>query len=435
MPARKPRKTRRSTKKVKVGVFGARRGLSMMHTVARHPDAELVAVCDKDKDILALRRCDPVLKASGVRFYSDFEKFFQHDMDAVVLANYAHEHAPFAVRLLDSGRHVTSEVLACGTMGEAVELVEAVERNPKLVYAYAENYCYMHTTSEMRRRYRAGDIGEFRHGEGEYVHDTHGSAASLTRGEPWHWRTWMSSTFYCTHSIGPVITITGTRPVRVVAFETPQTRGPSIVRRAGTSGMICCQMSNGATLKSLQGQLRREPSSVWYCVYGTEGMMETGRWADGRVYVHRRSSDAPTKYEIGYWPKPVDISSASRRTAGHGGGDFYTIAYFIEAILGRSRAPAIDVYTALDMTMPGLLGYRSIVEGNVPIEVPDMRRKRVREKYRGDNWSLDPKYAGPGQPRLHCSHGEKPIAKAAGTEARRGYRRWLAEERKALGLD
>lgn len=44
-------------------------------------------------------------------------------MDAVVLANYATEHAPYAVKVLDSGRHVCSEAPACRTLAEAVELV------------------------------------------------------------------------------------------------------------------------------------------------------------------------------------------------------------------------------------------------------------------------------------------------------------------------
>ena len=48
-------------------------------------------------------------------------------MDAVVLANYANEHAPFAIRCMEEGKHVFSEVLPVQTMKEAVELIEAVE--------------------------------------------------------------------------------------------------------------------------------------------------------------------------------------------------------------------------------------------------------------------------------------------------------------------
>ena len=39
-------------KKLKIGVFGAHRGKTMMHVLLRHPEAELVAVCDKYCHIL-----------------------------------------------------------------------------------------------------------------------------------------------------------------------------------------------------------------------------------------------------------------------------------------------------------------------------------------------------------------------------------------------
>jgi len=157
-------------KKLRIGVFGGRRGVTMIDTLSRHPDAKLVAVCDKYKP--HLKRCAELAASHGANVvcYEDFEKFFSHEMDAVVLANYATEHAPFAVRLLDSGRHVCSEVLACQNLAEAVSLVEAVERSKK-VYAYAENYCYFRGTLEMQRRFRRGDIVRVLHAEGEYVHD------------------------------------------------------------------------------------------------------------------------------------------------------------------------------------------------------------------------------------------------------------------------
>ena len=59
-------------------------------------------------------------------------------MDAVILANFANEHAPYAIRLLNSGRHVASEVLAVKDMAEAVALTVAVEQSGE-VYAYLEN--------------------------------------------------------------------------------------------------------------------------------------------------------------------------------------------------------------------------------------------------------------------------------------------------------
>ena len=174
-------------RKLKIGVFGGYRGMTMITVLMGHPDAELVAVCDKVQWILDNVKSEAEKHGQIVACYNNFEDFFKHDMDAVVLANYANEHAPYAIRLLRSGRHVLSEVLPCETMAQAVELIEAVEESGR-VYAYAENYCYMAHTFEMWRRYRNGDIGEVMYAEGEYVHDCSSIWPQITYGERNHWR-------------------------------------------------------------------------------------------------------------------------------------------------------------------------------------------------------------------------------------------------------
>ncbi|MCL2158611.1 MAG: Gfo/Idh/MocA family oxidoreductase, partial [Oscillospiraceae bacterium] len=234
--------------KIKVGVFGAARGQTMINMLANHPEAELVAVCDKYRPLL-----DNVQKLADERqlkvaLFENFEDFLNCDMDAAVLANYANEHAPFGIRLLKSGRHIMSEVLPCETMAQAVELIEAVEQSDK-VYAYAENYCYMPGPFEMRRRYEKGDIGEVQYAEGEYIHDCSSIWPQITYGERDHWRNRSYSTFYCTHSLGPILTITGRRPTQVVGFETNanQKRGSMDVSlKGGSGGLELVTLDNGA---------------------------------------------------------------------------------------------------------------------------------------------------------------------------------------------
>ena len=43
------------------------------------------------------------------------------------------------------------------------------------------------------------------------------------------------------------------------------------------------------------------------------------------------------------------------------------------------------------MAIPGLLAYRSIVDGGKPYEVPDLRDLSVRDKYRNDHYCTDPR--------------------------------------------
>lgn len=414
-------------RKIRVGVFGAARGMTMINVMARHPDADLVAICDKYEP--ALNRCKDVAEKTGSRItlYRDFESFFNHDMDAVVLANYANEHAPFAIRLLESGRHVISEVLPVETMSQAVHLVEAVEKSGK-VYAYAENYCYFLATQEMKRLYRQGDIGEFMHGEGEYVHDCESIWPNITYGEKDHWRNRLYSTYYCTHSLGPILTITGKRPIRVVGFETPNVENMAALGyRGGTSGLLVMQMDNGATVKSLHGNLKREPGSIWYSIYGRKGMMESDRWNRGvdRINVFREG-DALTENEISYKPRMRIESSLARKTQGHSGSDFYTMHYFLEKILGRpDGTESIDIYQALDMGLPGILGYRSICNGNIPIDIPDFRDKSIREAFRNDHWCTNPDVAGLSVAPF-CSFGSPDIPDSVYEKVRKD---WLEQSK------
>ena len=273
-------------KKVRIGVLGGARGASMINYCERSDNAVVVAICDKNPEVLETQR--RTLKDDRITYYDNFEDFLRHDMDAVVLANYANEHAPFAIRAMRRGLHVFSEVLPCQTMKEAVELIEAVEETGK-IYAYGENYCFMPAPYEMKKLYRAGKIGEFEYGEGEYIHNCEPIWPSITYGEPDHWRNWGYSTFYCTHSLGPIIHITGLRPVSVIGLEgTKNERNLRVGKRAGQFGMEMVTLENGGIVKSIHGELYK--NSIWYSVYGSKGEMESGREAAkagkvGHIYV------------------------------------------------------------------------------------------------------------------------------------------------------
>ncbi|MEE3262747.1 MAG: Gfo/Idh/MocA family oxidoreductase, partial [Candidatus Latescibacterota bacterium] len=102
--------SRAKTKPIRVGVIGVGRGLSMGGSNSA-TGLELVALCDTWEERL--------LQAGerlGVSTYTDYDRFLSHDMDAVILANYFHEHAPFAIQALAAGKHVISETAACHTL-------------------------------------------------------------------------------------------------------------------------------------------------------------------------------------------------------------------------------------------------------------------------------------------------------------------------------
>jgi len=384
------------SKKLKIGVFGAGRGLSMINQLINNDItkeyAELVAVCDKYQPLLD--RCKKAADDAGfdkITYYKSFDEFYNHDMDAVILANYANEHVPFGIRLLESGRHIMTEVLTCATMAEAVQLIEAVERTGK-TYAYAENYCYTPVRLEMARRYKAGDIGELMYAEGEYVHDCSSIWPSITYGERNHWRNLMPSTFYCTHSLGPILYMTGLRPVKVSAFECPNM---PFMRELGTaSGTMAVEMvtlENGAFVKSLHFGMKHVAHSN-YQLNGDLGALRDEGEGKLHAYIEQPGQNCKGEHTI-YKPEPP-IAEAAK--SGHGGGDFWTTYNFIRSILGDEEAQkrSINVYDAVDMCIPGILGYRSIVEGNTPQTIPNLRNVEERDAYRNDTFCTFPDIAG-----------------------------------------
>ncbi len=381
-------------KKLRVGVFGGYRGISMIDILLDHPDAELVAVCDKNQ--LMLDRVKLKAKESNctVELFRSFDDFIEYDMDAVVLANYANEHAPYAIRAMRKGKHVLSEVLPCETMAQAVELIETVEQTGK-VYAYAENYCYMTHSFEMWKRYQRGEIGEVQYGEGEYVHDCTGIWPEKTYGDPNHWRNRMYATYYCTHSVGPLLTITGLRPVQVVAFETNPNEQSYEVGAVAGAGAMMITLENGAVIKSLHGWLKLEPPSYNTMIYGKKGMMQSGRYGEKQFNMYVEGDE----YCKGEWQHydPVNeiATDLASKVKGHNGGDFYATHFFIQKILGREEGKwSIDVYTAINMGICGILGWRSVLHGNKPVVIPDLRDQAVRDLWRNDHACATPEVAG-----------------------------------------
>ena len=415
--------------KIRVGVMGAGRGMTMIHQLMNSKDAELVAICDFYPPILEEARKEVEKHNLTVKTFEHFDDFVEYpDMDAVVLANYADEHAPFAIRCMDHGLHVMTEVLTCANMKQAVDLIECCERHPELVYNYAENYCYFNTTQEMRRLYQSGVLGEIVHAEGEYVHDCSSIWPQITYGQRNHWRNCTSANFYCTHSLGPIIHVTGRRPVQVIGTQSIML---PYMQALGTNGksaaMEIVTLDNGAVVKSLHGDIKREPSSVNYEFYGTKGMMETNRFNNSEMmtYIEGEGCKNCQGEKKIYTP---EFKLDGDVNAGHGGSDYYTVYNFIRSILGDEEAKkeAIGVYEAVDMCIPGILAFKSVNNGNIPIKVPNLRNKEERDAYRNDTYCASKAWAGDQYHHPQEAYGEIP--EIPDEVYQRVYEKWVNGE-------
>jgi len=402
--------------KIRIGVLGATRGMDFaMRTLASSPHAEVTDICESHGPLRERARSEAEGRGLAVRWHRDADAFLAGDFDAVVLANCANEHARFAIRALLLGKHVLSEVLPVQTLAEAGALCEAVETSGK-VYGYAENYCYFDQNFEMRLRYDRGDIGELVSAECDFINDCSFKWHLLTRGERDHWRNFVPSTFYCTHSIGPMLFISGQRPRYVVARETPPL--PYMTKhgaRSGSAAMEIMKLENGAMAKSVNGNLKR-PYLAHCRMIGTKGCMESNPWQMNKLHVYLEGQQVDERRHAfdgaEYLPETFRWDGrAAACGSPSANGLFYAVEFFVGAILGdeTARHYLIDVYQALDMSLPGLLGYRSILQGSAPVVVPDFRDPAVREPFRNDHACTDPRVADGAQLLPSCASGEVTV--------------------------
>ncbi len=407
--------------KIRVGVVGVGRGLSFASGATETVGMELVALCDTWKE-----RLDQAGAQLGVATYTDYDRFLEHDMDAVVLANFFHEHAPFAIKALAAGKHVMSETMACKTLAEGAALCRAVERSGK-VYMFAENYPFSSAAQEMRRLYLAGEVGDVRYAEGEYNHPAEEAwRLSISPGIN-HWRNWLPPTYYCSHALAPLMCITDQMPVSVNALSIVEerTQSPNVVRVADPGTITLVRTANGAVFR-LFGLCLSSIHRVRYEVHGDRGLLATAEpnhWATVRIHHEDwlRQPGAPTDTTyVPDWPEHADLA----RAAGHGGGDFWMNFHFANAIRSGEQ-PYLDVYRGVAMAAVGILGWRSCLEEGKPFRIPDFRDEAARAALDGDNASPFPEGDAPGQlpPSLrgYVAPSPETIARARAQWATQGY--------------
>jgi len=386
------KRTKGKQKPIRVGVVGVGRGQSFAKGATDLVGMKLVALCDTWEE-----RLNKLGKELDVATYTDFDKFLEHDMDAVVLANYFHEHTPFAIKALEAGYHVMSECACNSTLAEGVALCRAVEKSKK-IYMLAENYPFTKQNMEMRRLYRKGEIGDVTYAEGEYNHPA--TADVIMRLSPGvnHWRNLLPSTYYCTHALAPLMYITNTMPTKIngLSITLPEMdTGP--VRQGDAGSVILCRMDNGAVFR-LFGLLL-PGHSYWYRVHGSRGAMEVTRGhhlGGGDVRVWRdawllKEGEEETKQYQPDWPKHGDLATK----AGHGGGDFWTNLEFANAIRS-GRQPFLNVYRGVAMSSVGIQAWKSALEDGVPFDMPDWKKETSRKAFENDHWSPFPKDGKPG---------------------------------------
>lgn len=358
-----------SDRKIKVGIagygvckFGAMFGFES------HPNVEVVAAADLFSD-----RCEELAKkVHAKRTYASAEEMIAKDkeIEAVFLTTSAPSHVDLAIAALKRGLNVASAVPALfgeEQLDKAPELVDAVKKSGK-IYCMFETSAYHADVYAMREIFQRGDCGKMIYTEGEYYH---WGAENIDSYKGW--RIGLPPQWYPTHSNAYYTCVTGGHFTDVECVGLPS-RLKSFQPKANAYNNPFANET--AFFKTSEGGSAR--MNVFWDMPNAEG--EQGRFFTERGYsgfsmldkvppfVNEQDKlvNLPYRPLRPQLPKGVPVAECAGY---HGGSHGYLTDDFVTAIL-LNRKPQVDVYTALNTTVPGIYAHRSALKGGEHLKVP-----------------------------------------------------------------
>lgn len=332
-------------------------------TWCRRLGMDVVAACDRDP----VKRAAAAAPLAGADLVEDWSELLGVGLDAVVLANDFDEHAPPAIAFLEHGVHVLSEAAACADEGQARALLEA-ERRSAATYSFAENYVFHPHTRLIRNIVNAGEIGRIALIEADYLHGMSPEGVAALIGDPDHWRGRIAPTAYCTHTLSPVIALTGELPVEVTAFPIGSTARPAAVA-------LVVRLSGGGLAITRHGFLQGEPDShwSWLSVRGTEGLAESVRAPGSRAWSVRVRKEAwtdPAGTVRDEERIPEALSLPNGAVVEPEAEGTVRILEGFRACVTDGGSPLVPVRPAVAASLVGVAGARSLRNGSRPEPMP-----------------------------------------------------------------
>jgi predicted dehydrogenase len=306
------------------------------------------------------------------------------EVDVVILTTPMPYHAPQACEALARDVHVLSEVPAAISYEQAHGLVAAV-RSSNALYAMAENYLYLPPHLTVRELVRAGELGELYYGETDHVSDVKDQLRDEHGNPRWHYHWWVGrdGNTYPTHSFGPLLQWFDDRVVSVSCVGSGRHTAPEHEMQDTT--VLLARTVRGGLLRVRLDWLSNRPFAAChhFGLQGTGGAYDQGnpgRGVEPAIYLHGRSPSGRweplASFAEEYFPRryaypPGDLPA-------WGSSELWPIAAgwllqdFFDSLL-EGRALSVDVYAALDMTLPGLAAEASIAQAGAWIHVPNPR--------------------------------------------------------------
>jgi len=377
-----------SDKKVRVAVIGLGFGAEFIPIYQKHPNAEIVAVCRRNKVEL-----DKTADKYGIpkRFTSYEELLKDPDIDAVHINSPIPDHGPQSVAALKAGKHVACTVPMATTKEQIREIVELQRRTGK-VYMMMETVVYAREYLFARELYDKGELGRVQFLRGSHQQDMD--------GWPDYWPG-LPPMWYATHCVSPCLALLSKPGAPALAGKVscygsgrireelvPKYNSPFAVETAtfsikGTD--VCAEVTR--SLFDVARQYREsfdvtgsKKSFEWQQVEGEDPVIHTKNTPENPL----TELEIPTRVKVPDFahllPEPIRtftmpqaIQDADHLSflqgGGHGGSHPHLTHNFLMAVLG-DRPAFPDAPTSANWTLVGICAHESALAGGQQVEIP-----------------------------------------------------------------
>jgi hypothetical protein len=191
------------------------------------------------------------------------------------------------------------------------------------------------------------------------------------------WRWGLPPLHYPTHALGYLVGVTGERIRSVSALGWGNQHPYVRENRYGNPYFNECSL-----METDRGHMTRcnvfwlvgeaGERAQWFGEKGTLYMADAGLHGD--IWRDRPGETPPAKpLRFPEYIQDPMIPPAMRHASGHGGSQVFLCAEFINALV-EDREPAVDVYKALAMTVPGIVAHQSALKNGERLKVPAFDR-------------------------------------------------------------
>ncbi|MDB2497497.1 Gfo/Idh/MocA family oxidoreductase, partial [Verrucomicrobiales bacterium] len=181
-----------SIEKPRVAIIGLGFGAEFIPIYQRHPDADIVAICQRNPESL---------KEVGDKFcikkqFTDYDELLADpDIDAVHINTPIPDHAEHTLKAMKAGKHVACTVPMATSEEDCKAIVElSVETG--LHYMMMETVVYAREFLYMKELYDTGELGKLQFLKASHQQDMDGWPGYWPGLPPMH---------YATHCVGPVL--------------------------------------------------------------------------------------------------------------------------------------------------------------------------------------------------------------------------------------